>query len=542
MIKMIDLLLGDNKSYILKKALIGIVIISIFTIANILYPGALQLIIDDGLSKHNNIIVIKYIFIMSLLIFVTIIFKYIKTVYFFMWGKELCLDVKKRVMNKLFTYSMTFFKKHTVGDIISILEQDLPIVQNAIMNLTCQLFINAMSTIGYCIILVLIDAKIALLSIVLSLIYLAVQRKAGSTVRSMSYDLSKMRGKIQEISEEIIGNIENINSMGENKYFNEKYNNIQKQYYQIQYKVVKLKSTVNILDGFFELISLLMVIGIGGYMILYKNLTIGSLFSLILYVQKLNGPIVSCVDSFIELKKSEASLQRIIEIISDNQHIIKNTVCAHKINSIALSVDNLTFNYKDKMIFNDFNLYAKEKEKVAIIGKNGTGKTTLLNLIMRHQDEYNGFIRIGEKNIDMYDYKEYVKKVTFITQNVFVFSGTIKENIVMGLGEIEENEIYKALEMSEFYNDIKTLPNGIESILGRNGIKLSGGQLQKLALARLFLRKPDIILLDEPTAALDKQSEKIVSNNIFNHFKNSTILVVTHREEILNYCDRIIEL
>lgn len=542
MIKMIKLLFGEKKRYILKKELIGIIIISVFTIANILYPGVLQLIIDDGLSKHDNIIVIKYILIMSLLIIITIIFKYIKTIYFFMWGKELCLDVKKRVINKLFTYSMSFFNKHTVGEIISILEQDLPIVQNAIMNLICQLVINAMSTIGYCIILIMIDTKIALISIILSLIYLAIQRRAGSTVRSMSYDLSKMRGKIQEISEEVIGNIANINSLGENKYFNEKYNNMQKQYYETQCKVVKLKSTVNILDGFFELISLLTVIGFGSYMILHENLTIGSLFSLILYVQNLNGPIVSCVDSFIELKKSEASLERIVEVISDNQHVIINSTCEERIDSIELSIKNLTFNYTDKVIFNDYSLFVKESEKVAIIGKNGSGKSTLFNLIMRHQDGYNGFIRIGELTVDMYDYNDYVKKIIYVTQNVFAFSGTIKENIVMGLGETDVKEIHKALEMSEFLNDIKELPNGIDSMIGRNGIQLSGGQLQKLALARLFVRNPEIILLDEPTAALDKESEKNVSYNIFNRFKNSTVLVVTHREEMLNYCDRIVEL
>lgn len=237
----------------------------------------------------------------------------------------------------------------------------------------------------------------------------------------------------------------------------------------------------------------------------------------------------------MEIKKTQVSLKRIFNLLENNEETILNgNYYIDKING-KIEFINVSLRYSRDRIIKNINLSINKGEKVAILGANGIGKTSIVRLLLRTH-KYSGEIRIDQNNIENYKLECLKKDILFINQKPFIFNGTIKDNILLGSKEIKEDELNKVLEKVLFLDDVNKMSNGINTYVGEKGVLLSGGQMQKIALARMFVFNPSILILDEPTAALDIDAEEIICANIFEHFKDTTIIIITHRKEILKYC------
>ncbi|WP_251862328.1 ABC transporter ATP-binding protein [Clostridium sp. Marseille-Q2269] len=524
-----------------KNQIIGMLILIIYSASNIIYPYFLKLIIDDAITNKDLQKLLLYTSIMIVIIGISILFRYIKTIYFFNLGKKISIHIKNKIISKIFQYNLVFFRNYKVGEIISILEQDVINIQTLFMNVVNDIFINVMTFIGLTVILTFLNFRITVISLIISGIYLIFQRRYGKGIKKSAYKTSIKRGEFQSVSQEMINSISNIQLQNQSEYFQNQYNESQNEYFHFQFIGVKIRAKSYILDGVFEGMNLILVLFFGGLMILKGYLTVGSLFTMTLYVQKLFTPIVALINDYIEFKKTQASIDRVYEILENEQYKIKfgEINCG---NTNTLKIKKISFSYNETYLFDNVNLEMRYGEKIGIVGENGSGKSTLMNLILKLEDNFSGNILLGDYDIREFN-KSYYDKILLIKQEPFIFNGSILDNLIMGEKNIKKEKINEALSLANIKEDIEVMEKGVNTIVGEKGVKLSGGQCQKLALARIFLsHEYPIIILDEPTAALDLESEEIVLRNIFKYRANSTIIVITHRREVLKYCTRVIEI
>ncbi len=292
-----------------------------------------------------------------------------------------------------------------------------------------------------------------------------------------------------------------------------------------------------------QLISLVGIIFYGTYLIDSGEVSMGAMVAAVLLSSRALSPLAQVANLFGRLNHAKTAYKKIdllMNTISDRS----NNTEGIKVQTLGnLEIKNLSFSYLNSSIpsINQLRIQIKEGEKIAIMGKNGSGKTTLIKLISGIYKPSQGSLTFNHLNIDEIDQTTFREKLAVVLQDFQLFSGSIKENIVMGRNWIEDKAIQNAIELSGLSSFLDTIPGGLEYILSDKGKSLSRGQMQSIALARAIAGKPEVLLLDEPTASLDINSEKELLENLnLGEFK--TIVVVTHRMSMLELVDRIIVL
>lgn len=526
------------KPYILSE-LICFILILMYSSLNILFPYFFQLIIDDAIGKKSLDKLVEYIAIMVIMILLMLIFKSIQVRKSVKLGQKIVLNLKMEIIKKLSSYSKSFFNNYKVGDIVSIIENDVQSVEIITSNIINEFLVNVIVVIGLFFIILKQSYLIAMAAIALAIVYAYIQRLFGQKIRSTSKEVSIKKGQLLSLISDFFSRITDIKGLNCEDFYTRKYKNEQNQYFKKEYILATTTNSITIISTVFQSMGLVVILCFGGILVLNGNMSLGALFSLSVYIQRVYAPIVAISNEYINLKRAQASLDRIYELIDKTDTIIKDgNKCCDKINSIK--VDNLTFSYTNQKLINGGSIYIKSGEKVALLGANGTGKTTLINLLLRIQEGYKGNIYYNDINIKEYKLDYLRRNIVCIGQEPLIFNGTVRENIVLDQEQISEKVINDAIQFSCLKDDIDKLENGIDTYISAK--ELSGGQKQKISLARLFVKNPSIIILDEPTAALDMEAEQIICRNIYNLFKEKTIITITHRKELLKYCDVIYEL
>lgn len=517
--------------------------IIIFTLSNLVYPYFLKMIIDDALVEKNIHKLFFYTLGMIITLLIMVISRYLVSDKSLKVCQKVTLKIKSNILEQITKYSEMFFKKYKNAEITSIIENDLQHVQRIGMYIITEFLVSIITIIGLLLIIFTINLYIGLLCIFLLIIYAYLQKKNGKKIKNYSLKLSKYKGELYSHTQEFISNLSDIKMLNYHNKYKDNYIYRCIEYFKLEKNIVNLGVFSNIIGIIFNNLALILILCLGGYIMLQKNMTMGMLFTLTIYVQQLFSPIITLTNLYIEIKKLQASLKRISNLLNNNDYII-HTGYIDSDNSLYgdISLTDFSFKYENKIIFDKSNMKINPKSKIGIIGDNGSGKTTLMKILMRLQKNYKGKITIDGYNIENYKLDYLRRNIICISQNSFIFSGTILENITLNNNNVSKEKIEEIIDLVCLRKDIDDMKNGINTIVGNNEICLSGGQVQKIALARIFLTDCPIILLDEPTSALDTKSEKIICNNIYTHLYDKTIISITHRKEILKYCENIYEL
>jgi subfamily B ATP-binding cassette protein MsbA len=306
--------------------------------------------------------------------------------------------------------------------------------------------------------------------------------------------------------------------------------------------------TGNFLISVVTYLPLFLVIwGVGGYLVIYGTLTIGSLLAFMQYIFNVIGPVTRFFQFNMNLQAGYAALDRIYEIL-DKPPDIKDKHGAkpltEKITTIKFKDVVLRFpdrNNPEKMItvLDHINLEIKSGEKIGIVGPSGGGKTSLIHLILKFYTSSEGMVLFNDIHIDNYKIKSIREKIAYIPQEIFLFNDTIRNNVTLGR-EYNDEEIVDSIRMAYAESFISSMEHGIDSVIGERGVTLSGGQKQRLALARIFLRRPDIFIFDEAFSALDSKSELLVQETLKTLIKDSTAIIIAHRFSFLELVNRIL--
>ncbi|WP_349405654.1 ABC transporter ATP-binding protein, partial [Clostridium perfringens] len=314
---------------------------------------------------------------------------------------------------------------------------------------------------------------------------------------------------------------------------------------KINYKTVEIGKISLLSNVCIESLNILQIsiqIIIGSYLIYINKLDINSFITFLLYSQQITSSINILTQANGIISRMIVSLNRILELLDEKIYEVE-IFGDEKINSNITDIEfcNVSFSYNNrKKILDNINFKIDKKSKIAIVGKSGEGKSTILNLITKLYSPDEGLIKINNININNISEKEIRDKISVVNQEPFLFNKTIKENFLMVNSNAKEKDIIQACKEAHIYNFIKNLPKGLDTIVGENGANLSVGQKQRLAIARILIKECNIILLDEITSSLDNESQFFINKTIQSLSKKYTIITVTHKiSNITNY-DKIL--
>jgi len=296
--------------------------------------------------------------------------------------------------------------------------------------------------------------------------------------------------------------------------------------------------------GFIIALNSVVVMWAGGYWYIQGQATIGDIGAFQVYVLYLLNPVWQIVESLTELQRSLAAMERVFEVLespADKPDRPDASECSAKVESIRF--DNVSFaSNQDQSVIHNFDLHVTGGSVVALVGKSGAGKTTITDLVARFYDPTEGRITLNGTDLRMYKLASYRNLLSVVQQEVFLFDGTVFDNIAYASREATKDDVVQAAILANAHEFISDLKDGYESIIGERGVKLSGGQRQRLSIARALLADPAILILDEATSNLDTESEQLIQNSINELLKDRTTFVIAHRLSTITHADLIVVL
>ncbi|KQL41089.1 multidrug ABC transporter ATP-binding protein [Bacillus sp. FJAT-25509] len=462
------------------------------------------------------------------------------------WGHKLGINIETDMRRELFNHvqrqSFRFFDNTKTGHIMSRITNDLMDIGELAHHGPEDLFIAIMTFIGAFWIMLAINVKLALVAIII--VPFLVWLISYSNMK-MNKSWSKMYGNIANVNaqvEDSVSGVRVVQSFTNEQYEMKRFNKNNQYFRKTKLKAYKVMS-MNLLGIYVSTrLMTLVILVFGAWLSFTKILTYGELVAFILYLNILFKPIDK-ISALLELyPKGMAGFKRFTELIDNEPDIVDTPDAIEVVNLIGdIKFKNVSFGYENKRrILNDLSFSIEAGKTIAFVGPSGAGKTTICSLIPRFYDVLNGAITIDGIDIRNMTKESLRSNIGIVQQDVFLFTGTLKENIAYGKLNATDEEIEEAARKAHLTDLIASLPDGYETQIGERGLKLSGGQKQRLAIARMFLKNPPILILDEATSALDTETEAIIQEALNDLSKDRTTLVIAHRLGTIKKADRIL--
>ncbi|HOB29686.1 MAG TPA: ABC transporter ATP-binding protein [Bacillota bacterium] len=511
---------------------------------DLVFPVAVQWIIDQIFPQHDLALLARICAGLLGLYLLRALLQYIVDYWGHVLGVRMEYDMRQDLFDHIQKLSFRYFDKTKTGHIMSRLVNDLNEISELAHHGPEDLFIATVTLTGAFIIMMMLNWKLALLVFlpIPAMIWFAVSKN-----KEMQTTFRNVRLKVADINarvEDSISGVRVVKSFTNEWYEKEKFErdnlNFRRSKQRSFRVMAQFFSGINL---FSNLISLI-VLFFGGYFIYRGELTLGVLVGFLLYVNMFLQPIRRISVLVETYQRGMAGFHRFVETLQIEPEIIdhKEARPAGRLKG-AIVFDNVTFSYnRDKNILEDISLRIAPGETVALVGPSGAGKTTLCNLIPRFYDVQKGSIKIDGIDIRDFTQRSLRQNIGIVQQDVFLFTGTIRENIAYGKIETTDEEIVAAAKQANAHDFIMELEKGYDTYTGERGVMLSGGQRQRIAIARIFLKNPPILILDEATSALDSETEAMIQEALSELSRDRSTLVIAHRLATVRRAHRIIVL
>ena len=533
------------------KIIIGIIITIIARIFALVAPNlvgdSITLIEQYTLKKSIQIEYLKQELLMNIVYIVSSaliagVFTFIMRQTLINVSRFIEFDLKNEIFQKYQELNMKFYKNNRVGDLMNRISEDVSKVRMYVG----PALMYTINTISLFIIIITymisIDPKLTLYTIaplpILSVLIYKLSRQINIKSKKVQESLSKLT----TFSQESFSGISIIKSNTIENKVNDFMTDFSNETKNKSIDLAKFQSWFFPMMILLIGLSNLLVIYVGGNQYINGEINLGVLAEFIIYVNMLTWPVatVGWVTSIVQ--QAEASQKRINEFLSEKNEIINKNNDSYIIDG-TVEFKNVKLKYKETNIqaLNNINFKINSGQSLGIIGSVGSGKSTILELIVRNYDVDSGSIYIDNKNIKDHNINVVRNEIGYVPQSTFLFSDTIYNNINFGNIKSDINEVYNKSKIACIDNDINSFPKKYSSILGERGINLSGGQKQRLAIARALLKNPKILILDDSLSALDTETEHLLINNL-NKLENITKIIVSHRISTIEKCDLILVL
>ena len=489
---------------------------------------------------------IKICFVVFFAFFLKNIFGYLQAYFLAHVEQGSMKDLRDEAYKHLHKLPMSFFKKERVGNLISRITNDVNIVQTSISAAFLNMIREPLSIIVFLGIAISISWKLTLLALVILPVSMFIIAWIGLKLRKQSYFIQEKMADITSILQETISGVKIVKAFGMEKYENNKFMTETHNFFKLMLRIVRVRNASSPITEILSTGVGVVIIYFGGLLVLKEQtLTASEFMGFLFAIFQMMPPIKELSGVNNRIQESSAAGDRIFEII-DTQPSIKNSDKAIEVPEFknSLNLDHVSFHYEDsdELVLNDLNFSVNHGEIVALVGPSGGGKSTVVDLIPRFYDPTDGRILLDGIDIKEIKIENLREMMGIVTQETFLFNESIKNNIAYGLGEYPEEKIIEAAKTANAHNFIMEMPRGYNTVIGERGVKISGGQRQRLSIARALLKNPEIMIFDEATSALDNESELLVQEAIERLMVNRTTIVIAHRLSTIRNATRIIVL
>ncbi|GGD76835.1 ABC transporter ATP-binding protein [Paenibacillus nasutitermitis] len=494
---------------------------------------------EEKLNKLARVIGLAFI----LFVIVRYPIEYFRQYFAQFTTSRVLFDLRNKLYGHLQRLSIRFYQNRKSGEIISRVmndaEQTKSLVETGLMNIWLDMFTLVIALV----IMFNMNVTLTFVAIAILPFYAYAVKKLYKRLKAYSRSRSQSLAEMQGYLNEHVNGISVVKSFTLETHEQEQFQVRNRHFLERAFALTRWNALTQSITNTLTEIAPLLVLAFGGYLVIERRLTLGEFVAFYGYLDRLYGPLRRLVNSSTELTQASASLERVMELLNEKPEI-RDAQDAIELEKVKGNIEfyDVSFRYQQEgeWILRHIDLAIPHGHTVALVGMSGGGKSSLISLLARFYDIQEGQITIDGRDIRTISQQSLRSHIGMVLQDNILFSGTVRDNILMGNPKASSEAIMEAAYRANAHEFIETLPNGYDTEIGERGVKLSGGQKQRIAIARVFLKDPAILVLDEATSALDLESEHAIQESLSVLAQNRTTLIVAHRLSTITHADRIV--
>ena len=505
-----------------------------------IYPIFSRTMLNDLIPNHRLRMLVIYGLTLLALYVVRMLLRYFVQFYGHMVGVGMQAQMRSDMFNKLETLPYSFYDEHETGKIMSRMTNDLMDISELAHHGPENLLISGIMIIGSFVYLCTISVPLTLIIFACVPIMAAVSLFCRKRMREAFTESRKSIAVINAALESSISGIRVTKAFTNADKEAEKFEKGNAQFVEARRKAYRAMAQFFSSTSFITDVFNVVVMLAGGLFMYAGKITFGDYSAFIVSVNQFIGPVTTLINFMEQYQNGVTGFERFLEIMDEQPE--KESPNARDLQNVQgeITLDHVSFSYdSSKEVLKDVSLNVKKGETLALVGPSGGGKTTICHLIPAFYKATGGRILIDGTDINDVTFKSLRRSIGIVQQDVFLFNGSIKENILYGRLDATDGEVIEAARRANIHDYVMTLPDGYDTQIGERGVKLSGGQKQRLSIARVFLKNPAILILDEATSALDNTTEILIQQALDELCKGRTTLVVAHRLSTIKNADEI---
>ena len=539
------LLASFFKPYYLNLILASLVLILTAGIS-LTFPIAIRRVVDGFFSNSTSLM--DYYFaaafgLASLLALGTALRFYLVT----RLGERVVADIRKALFNKVISMSPGFYERLLTGEILSRITTDTTLILSVVSSSVSLALRNFLLLIGGLFFMFLTSIKLSIMVLLLVPIMVVPILAMGRRLRKLSRESQSRIADSSGMASEMLLASSTIQAFNYVKNARDNFSDIIDKSFFIAKKRILVRSIITALIIFVVFVGIVAVLWVGARDVRLGIISPGYLVQFVIYSGFVAGAVAALSEIFGELQRAAGATDRIIEILKSQDPVkqLQNIKSIDRKNEILIDFKNVTFSYPSRpneIVFNDLNFFIGEGNTLALVGPSGAGKSSIFQILLRFYEFTKGSVKIAGLSIKEIDTQTLRDLFAFVPQEPAIFANSVLENIRFGRPDANNKEVEEAAKKSAAHEFIMGLPEGYDTFVGERGVLLSVGEKQRIAIARAFLRNSPILLLDEPTASLDAESEGLIQRALKNLSKSKTVIVIAHRLSTVKKADKILVL
>lgn len=529
----------EKKSYF-----IGVLTLVILAFIQLFPPKIIGIIVDSIADKTLTAkSLVGWLSILVLSAVLVYSFRYVWRKH--IWGGAARLEklMRKKLFHHFTKMDQNFYQKYRTGDLMAHATNDINAIQNvagAGVLTFADAFISGVTTVIA--MMIFVDPRLTLIALLPFPLLAYFSSKLGDKMHEAFKDSQAAFSKLNDKTQESITGIKVIKTFGQEK---EDIEDFQKN---IDHSI-RMNNKVNNLDAMFDPLITLVIgmsyvisIILGGYLIVQGEISIGQLVTFFNYIGMLVWPMFAIGRFFNVIQRGNASYDRVFDLMKEESHIkeMKTGINQLAKGDIDYSISSFKYTESKDNTLEDIHFSLKEGHTLGVVGKTGSGKTTILKLIMREYDDYEGSISINNHRLQEYTLDGLLHSIGYVPQDHFLFSMTVRDNIRFGVPDASKDDVEKIAKQAVVHQDILGFSEGYDTMVGERGVSLSGGQKQRISIARALLVQPELLILDDALSAVDAKTEEAILKNLREERANKTTIISTHRLSSVKHANEII--
>ena len=513
------------------------------SLLSLIFPFLTQSIVDVGI-QNQDINFIYLVLLAQVMLFIGKMgIEIIRSWILLHLSTRINISIISDFFIKLMKLPISFFDTRMTGDIMQRIN-DHHRIEQLLTNSSLNTLFSMVNLIIFSVVLLVYDYRLFFVYIIGAILYVAWISFFLKKRKELDYKMFSQIAQEQSTVIELINGMQEIKMHNAEKQKRWGWEFLQVKLFKIKIKALSLEQWQSVGGGFINQIKDILVSFLAAKLVLSGNLTLGMMLSVQYIIGQLNSPLLQLIDFIKQTQDAKISLERLGEIHNKEEEENNDKQYATEIAEKDIELNNVSFRYTgaSSSVFQDLNLVIPYQKTTAIVGASGSGKTTLLKLLTKFYDPDTGEIKIGNTDMKNISPRYWRNHCGVVMQESYVFNDTIANNIAIGEDTIDKQKLRKAIDIANIQEFIESLPLNYNTKIGNEGVGVSGGQKQRLFIARAVYKSPEYIFFDEATSALDANNEKVIIENLEQFFKGKTAVVIAHRLSTVKHADKIIVL